>query len=107
MSEQPEVPQKRESFHERQNRWRRWMVSFLRDEAALVYRRTTHGKDRARVITVGFFLFIRELVREFYQVEGTARAASLAYTTLVSLVPLVVALSQVLRSYFAKIFPDC
>lgn len=97
---------KRLSLYQRFLRGRDWVWAILTDEAVLVYRRSAHGKKRARVMSVEFFLFIREIVHEFYSVQGTARAAALAYTTLLSLVPLFVAFSQVLRSYFSKIFPD-
>ncbi len=53
-----------------------------------------------------FFLFVREVAREFYDIEGTSRAASLAYTTLLSLIPLLVAFTQVLSRYFKTLFPD-
>ena len=73
--------------------------SWLTDPAVLVYRRATFGRKRARVLIVEFFLVLREIVREFYEIEGTSRAASLAYTTLLSLVPLLVALTQVVQQY--------
>lgn len=107
MTDEHDEPRKpRVGLYQRFTGARKWMWAILTDEAVLVYRRSAHGKKRARVFTVEFFLFLREVVREFYAVEGTSRAASLAYTTLLSLVPLFVAFSQVLRSYFAKIFPD-
>jgi membrane protein len=58
------------------------------------------------VLIVEFFLFIREIAREFYQIEGTNRAAALAYTTLLSLVPLLVAFTNVLQQYFRSLFPN-
>jgi YihY family inner membrane protein len=79
--------------------------SWLTDPAVLVYRRATVGRKRARVLVVEFFLVMREIAREFYEIEGTSRAASLAYTTLLSLVPLLVALTQVVQQYFRKLFP--
>ncbi len=79
--------------------------SWLTDPAVLVYRRHGFGQKRVRVLIVEFFLFIRELVREFWNIEATSRAASLAYTTLLSLIPLVVAFTTVLQQYFAKLFP--
>lgn len=69
---------------------RKVVWSWLTDPAVLVYRRAAHGQKRARVLVVEFFLFIRELTREFWNIEGTGRAASLAYTTLLSLIPLLV-----------------
>src|SRR5437868_3446825 len=80
--------------------------SWLTDPAVLLYRREAHGRHRARVLTVEFFLFVREVAREFYDIEGTSRAASLAYTTLLSLIPLLVAFTQVLQRYFRNLFPD-
>ena len=85
---------------------RTYIWSWLTDPAVLVYRREAHGHRRARVLIVEFFLFVRELAREFYQIEGTNRAASLAYTTLLSLVPLLVAFTNVLQQYFKSIFPN-
>src|SRR5579872_470574 len=79
---------------------------WLTDPAVLLYRREAHGHRRARVITVEFFLVIREIAREFYMIEGTSRAASLAFTTLLSLIPLLVAFTTVLQRYFASIFPN-
>jgi len=86
--------------------WRTYIWSWLTDPAVLLYRREAHGRRRARVLTVEFFLFVRELTREFYQIEGTSRAASLAYTTLLSLVPLLVAFTTVLQQYFKSLFPN-
>src|SRR5690349_14094852 len=60
---------------------------WLFDPAALVYRRHGFGQKRARATIVEIALFIREVVREFWAIEGTSRAASLAYTTLLSLIP--------------------
>jgi membrane protein len=105
-----EVPQRPPHWRERwlgklrHGRTVTW--SWLTDPAVLLYRRETRGRHRARVITVEFFLFVREIIREFYEIEGTNRAASLAYTTLLSLIPLLVAFTQVLQQYFAKLFPD-
>ncbi len=87
-------------------RWRSVVWSWLTDPAVLVYRREARGRARARVLTVEFFLFVREVAREFYDIEGTSRAASLAYTTLLSLIPLLVAFTQVLQQYFRNLFPD-
>src|SRR6267142_313015 len=85
---------------------RKIVWSWLTDPAVLLYRREAHGRKRARVTTVEFFLFIREVTREFYTIEGTSRAASLAYTTLLSLIPLLVAFTQVLQQYFKTLFPN-
>ena len=80
--------------------------SWLTDPAVLLYRREAHGRHKLRVLTVEFFLFVREVASEFYKIEGTNRAASLAYTTLLSLIPLLVAFTQVLQHYFSSIFPN-
>ena len=85
---------------------RQTVWSWLTDPAVLLYRREAHGRKRARVTTVQFFLFIREVAREFYDIEGTSRAASLAYTTLLSLIPLLVAFTQALQRYFRTLFPN-
>jgi membrane protein len=97
--------------------WRnRWLTRFLSiktviwswltDPAVLVYRRHGFGQKRVRVVIVEFFLFLRELVREFWNIEATSRAASLAYTTLLSLIPLMVAFTTSLQGYFARLFPS-
>src|ERR1043166_4768372 len=85
---------------------RKVVWSWLTDPAVLLYRREAHGRKRARVTTVEFFLFLREVTREFYDIEGTSRAASLAYTTLLSLIPLLVAFTQALQRYFRNLFPN-
>jgi membrane protein len=85
---------------------RRIAWSWLTDPAVLLYRREAHGRAKARVVTVEFFLFVREVAREFYDIQGSARAAGLAYTTLLSLIPLLVAFTQVLQQYFRNLFPD-
>ncbi|MFP5248141.1 MAG: YihY/virulence factor BrkB family protein, partial [Thermoanaerobaculia bacterium] len=84
---------------------RRVVWSWLTDPAVLVYRRHGFGQKRVRAAIVEFFLFIREIIREFWNIEGTSRAASLAYTTLLSLIPLLVAFTHVLKEYFANLFP--
>src|SRR3954468_10431918 len=85
---------------------RKIVWSWLTDPAVLLYRREAHGRKRARVTTVEFFLFVREVTREFYDIEGTSRAASLAYTTLLSLITLLVAFTQALQHYFRSLFPN-
>lgn len=79
--------------------------SWLTDPAVLVYRRHGFGQKRARATIVEIALFVREVVREFWNIEGTSRAASLAYTTLLSLIPLLVAFTHILKRYFANLFP--
>lgn len=78
---------------------------WLFDPAALVYRRHGFGQKRARATVVEIALFVREVIREFWNIEGTSRAASLAYTTLLSLIPLLVAFTHILKQYFANLFP--
>ena len=98
-----------------QSWWQRWLPKFLSaknilwswltDPAVLVYRRHGFGQKRVRATIVEFFLFVREVVREFWNIEGTSRAASLAYTTLLSLIPLLVAFTHYVQRYFSNIFP--
>src|SRR5688572_21334615 len=78
-----------------------WTVlwSWLTDPAVLIYRRAAHGRKRARVVIVEFFLLVREVTREFWMLEGTSRAASLAYTTLLSLIPLLVGFIGPIQRY--------
>jgi len=103
----PEREEKRrEPFNVRFVRGRSIVWSWLTDPAVLLYRRAAHGRDRMRVLTVEFFLFVREVAREFYQIEGTNRAASLAYTTLLSLIPLLVAFTSSLQRWFRNLFPN-
>ena len=85
---------------------RKILWSWLTDPAVLVYRRHGFGQKRVRAIIVEFFLFLREVVREFWNIEGTSRAASLAYTTLLSLIPLLVAFTYILKEYFSNLIPD-
>ncbi|HEV7765708.1 MAG TPA: YhjD/YihY/BrkB family envelope integrity protein, partial [Thermoanaerobaculia bacterium] len=79
--------------------------SWLTDPAVLVYRRHGFGQKRVRATIVEFFLFVREVVREFWNIEGSSRAASLAYTTLLSLIPLLVTFTYQLKQYYSRVFP--
>ncbi|MBW3564982.1 MAG: YihY family inner membrane protein [Acidobacteria bacterium] len=81
--------------------WNYWTL-----EAREIYSKNAIGKKRGRAALVETLLFAREVIREFWSNEGSLRAASLAYTTLLSLVPLIVAFSIVIESYFARILPD-
>ncbi len=99
-------PVRRKPLRDRYTSARGIVWSWLTDPAVLLYRREAHGRRRARIVTVEFFLFVREVTREFYEIEGTSRAASLAYTTLLSLIPLLVAFTQALQRYFASLFPN-
>jgi len=85
-----------------------WRVvwSWLTDPAVLVYRRAAHGHKRARVLIVEFFLLVREVTTEFWNIDGTSRAAALAYTTLISLIPLFVAFTAQLKRYFEASMPN-
>ncbi|MGK2856469.1 MAG: YhjD/YihY/BrkB family envelope integrity protein [Thermoanaerobaculia bacterium] len=51
-------------------------------------------------------LFVREVGRGFLRTGATGRAAALAYTTLLSLIPLTVALWSVGRVFFVREFPN-
>src|ERR1043166_2711705 len=107
MTEAPEPATVRKpTYGERFKRARLITWSWLTDPAVLLYRREAHGRARARVATVEFFLFVREVAREFYAIEGTSRAASLAYTTLLSLIPLLVAFTSSLQRWFRNLFPN-
>ena len=94
-----------EKWRSRLMNGRNLIWSWLTDPAVLVYRKHGSGHKRARATIVEFFLFVREVVREFYRAEATSHAASLAYTTLLSLIPLLVAFTHVLKEYFARLFP--
>src|SRR5258708_15237164 len=78
-SRMAEVPhregERREKLRTRIARVRSVAWSWLTDPAVLLYRREAHGRARARVVTVEFFLFIREVTSEFYTIDGTSRAA--------------------------------
>jgi membrane protein len=107
MSEDPrDNPAPRPSWAQRLTTGRRVVWSWLTDPAVLVYRRAAHGQKKARVLIVEFFLMVREVTREFWMIEGSSRAASLAYTTLLSLIPLVVALNVWLQRYFSSATTD-
>src|SRR5690242_10781143 len=104
MPEEVAAPEAR-GFKARMMGTRGILWRWLTDPAVLLYRREAHGHRRARVITVEFFLVIREIAREFWAIEGTSRAASLAYTTLLSLIPLLVAFTTYVKRYFTNLFP--
>jgi membrane protein len=106
-TEPPERPPSwRERWVGRLTNARHTFWSWLTDPAVLLYRRHTTSLTRPRVLIVVFFLFLRELIREFWHIEGTSRAASLAYTTLLSLIPLLVAFTHILNQYFETLFPN-
>lgn len=109
MVDDPDTPISRLSRRSKSSRLskaKNWAWSTWTDEAPLIYRRSASGKHRLRVLWVEVFLFLREVIRDFIDSDLSARAASLAFTTLLSLIPLTVALSRMLRIYFEKIFPD-
>jgi membrane protein len=106
MTEIPGEGERPASFKTNLRHARDTVWSWLTDPAVLVYRREAKGRKRARVITVEFFLFVREVAREFYDIEGSSRASALAYTTLLSLIPLLVAFTQALQRYFHDLFPN-
>src|SRR5437764_8218464 len=106
MPEEIREAERRARMKDRLVATRTYIWSWLTDRAVLVYRREAHGRHRARVLIVEFFLFVREVSREFYLIEGTSRAAALAYTTLLSLIPLLFAFTQALQRYFKTLFPD-
>src|ERR1051326_7299167 len=105
MTDVPERPQKL-SMAQRFARTRTTRWPWRTAPAVLLSRREAHGRHKLRVLTVEFFLFVREVALEFYKIEGTSRDASLAYTTLLSLIPLLVAFTQVLQHYFSSVFPN-
>src|SRR5687768_16201890 len=91
---------------ERLRNTRRWLWASWTDEAVLVYRRAASGRFKARIRMVELFLLVREVYREFWKAEVTSRAASLAYTTLLSLIPLIIAFSQTLGGWFGGAVPE-
>jgi membrane protein len=107
MSEDPRErpPSWRERWLTRLSSARHITWSWLTDPAVLVYRRHGFGQKRVRATIVELALFVREVVREFWNIEGTSRAASLAYTTLLSLIPLLVAFTTYVKRYFSNLFP--
>jgi len=103
--EVPRPPGWRKRWSTRFKTARSVIWSWLTDPAVLVYTKHGFGQKRVRAIVVEFFLMVREIVREFYEIEGTSRAASLAYTTLLSLIPLLVAFTHFIKEYFRYLFP--
>jgi membrane protein len=93
------------TLYERLLRARKWFWETWGEEADKIYRRWS-GRNSRMLPWIKFVLFLREVLREFYRSEGMSRASSLAYTTLLSLIPLVVAFSQVIRRSFARLFPN-
>jgi len=84
--------------------WLREHMSLAPDE--LVRRSAEMGRSRPRVFVTEVFVFVRELVREFFRVEGLTRAASLAHATLLALVPLLVVVTSALRGSLNRVMPD-
>ena len=107
MTGQTDPPkQERRSLAERLKTARTAFWNYWTAEARDIYASKAIGRKRGRAAIVETLLFIREVIREFWSAEGSLRAASLAYTTLLSIVPLIVAFSMVIESYFARILPD-
>lgn len=107
MNEKPQETKKdRPGLFERFATFRHWFWEQWTTEAAHVYRKSIHGRHGVRALLAEALLFLREVIREFWGLQGTARAAALAYTTLLSLIPLLVAFSYAIESWFAQILPD-
>lgn len=107
MDEHPQETKKdRPGLYERFVNFRRWFWEQWTTEAAHVYRKSIHGRKGGRALLAETLLFFREVIREFWGMQGTSRAAALAYTTLLSLIPLLVAFSYAIESWFAKVLPD-
>lgn len=106
MSDEPQESREDRGWADRWSSFRSGFVQFWTSEAAHVYQRSIYGRKGVRAFLTEALLFFREVFREFWIIEGTARAASLAYTTLLSLVPLVVAFSYAMESWFSQILPD-
>jgi len=68
--------------------------------------RSNYGTSLVRARAVELFLFLREVTRGLMSIASTGRASALAFTTLLSLIPLIAALSQVLKAYFSQVFPE-
>lgn len=106
MTKPERLDRDRPGLFDRLQAFRSWFWKTWSEEAVMIYRRSARGRKRFQVLGVELLLFVREVIREFWAVQGTSRAASLAYTTLLSLIPLVVAFSMAIRSYFSRVFPD-
>lgn len=81
-----------------------WIRKIWSGEAAEL--RTSFGTNQLRIRAIELFLFAREVVRGLLRIAATGRASALAFTTLLSLIPLIAALSQVIKAYFSQVFPD-
>lgn len=107
MNDKPQETKKdRPGLGDRILTFRKWFWEQWTTEAVHVYRKSIHGRKGIRALVAEALLFLREVIREFWGIEGTARAASLAYTTLLSLIPLVVAFSYAVESWFAQLLPE-
>lgn len=100
----PKDEQRKPSLFQRLLHARTWFWTTWGEEADAIYRRWS-GRNSRLLPWIKGVLFLREVLRDFYR-DGTSRAGSLAYTTLLSLIPLVVAFSQVIRRSFSRIFPN-
>lgn len=84
----------------------RWLRRNWSDDATKIWQRHVGDRARSQVAAIEGLLFIREVLREIWRSSVMARAGSLAYATLLSLIPLLVAFSQILSNYFSRIFPN-
>ena len=60
---EPPVREQRDTWLTRFRETRLIVWGWLTDPAVLVYRREATGRHKARVLTVEFFLFVREVAR--------------------------------------------
>lgn len=81
-----------------------WIRRIWTSEAEEI--RSSLGTNHLRIRAVELFLFVREVVRGLSRADAAGRASALAFTTLLSLIPLIAALSQVLKAYFSQVFPQ-
>lgn len=100
-----EEKEERPGALERLQRARKWFWQNWADDPRVVYRRSVQGRPSGRTGFIHFFLFLRELLRVYWNGEISSRAAALGYTTLLSLIPLIFAFSQVLGNLFATALP--
>lgn len=84
----------------------RWLRHNWTEDAAEIWGRGDSERSRLHVAWIESLLFVREVLRELGRSGLMASAASLSYATLLSMIPLLVAFSIILRSYFGRTFPD-
>lgn len=83
----------------------RSLRAWINDPVA-IYHQAVAGGRTVLAVLVQIWVFFREVIRELDQVQGLSRAEALAFATLTSLVPLSVAVSGLIRSYFSRLLPD-